>query len=215
MGAAAPKPRQNILYCYSLNAARSTFVRKTCRQAAARLSAVSLYPVYDGAAPQIPPEYSLLLQLERCAFNLCQENMPTSRCAAFGSFPQPCLRWGLPPPNPRDRQAYCRIRTAGFGSIDCGGGVENAIDRIAAGRIAREPAEYRGNRGRAGWRRYDCAIAANIPSTAAFLPSTSKVGTSVLHCRYVPRIVAPHPHSFRGDPSCVRLCLPFVSPLPP
>jgi hypothetical protein len=37
-----------------LNASRSTFVRKTCRQAAARLSAVSLYPVDDGAAAPNP-----------------------------------------------------------------------------------------------------------------------------------------------------------------
>jgi hypothetical protein len=42
-----------------------------------------------GLPPQTQPEYSLLLQLERFAFNPSQENMPTSRCAAFGSFPLP------------------------------------------------------------------------------------------------------------------------------
>jgi hypothetical protein len=38
--------------------------------------------------------------VERFALNLSQENMPTSRCAAFGSFPQSCLRWGLRPQTP-------------------------------------------------------------------------------------------------------------------
>jgi ABC-type molybdate transport system permease subunit len=37
-----------------LSASRSTLVRKTCRQAAARLSAVSLYPVYDGGCAPKP-----------------------------------------------------------------------------------------------------------------------------------------------------------------
>jgi hypothetical protein len=43
---------------------------------------------------------STCVPVERFAFNPSQENMPTSRCAAFGSFPHPCLRWGLRPQTP-------------------------------------------------------------------------------------------------------------------